>query len=421
MAFEDGHRRTTDLFWLLLFICAVAAQVFFAFLALYHGIQLDELQGGSFEEVLQNVTSRNGWLASAQDAVTNFVELRPENLRLESQGILAALGTAAVSSGGFLLLLAYFPVHLVVKMVAIGGPLALMLLGAMAIADAPPAALLGVEAHLGWPFVILGIIGLIFTSFTWTYLRLGIAVLRCSAAFLRSRPAIGAYPLLFGVVHIAGLFLWALAVLGIRASFQEQFEDLDWQSQFGTASAMLLCFLWGNSFVTGLSTFAVAYAASHWYGRGPADGHRSGQLVPIAIQVGLRYHAGSLALGSLLLALVRTLNVMLWWAEKAQEEATAAATGAVGLPRRLEREIRTLEEITRSACSTTKPASIGAELCGGGLGSCGDLGIEASFCADCHQWMSLRYSCHACGTVGNQGTGRLCHGGIVIDDLSACL
>lgn len=41
---------------------------------------------------------------------------------------------------------AYFPVHLVVKMVAIGGPLALMLLGAMAIADAPPAALLGVEA-----------------------------------------------------------------------------------------------------------------------------------------------------------------------------------------------------------------------------------------------------------------------------------
>ena len=41
---------------------------------------------------------------------------------------------------------AYFPVHLVVNLVAIGGPLALMLLGAMAIADAPPAALLGVEA-----------------------------------------------------------------------------------------------------------------------------------------------------------------------------------------------------------------------------------------------------------------------------------
>ena len=42
---------------------------------------------------------------------------------------------------------AYFPVHLVVNLVAIGGPLALMLLGAMAIADAPPAALLGVEAR----------------------------------------------------------------------------------------------------------------------------------------------------------------------------------------------------------------------------------------------------------------------------------
>eukprot|EP00435_Cladocopium_sp_Y103_P034014 s1060_g8.t1 len=386
-------RRTTDLFWLLLFLCAVAAQVFFALVALYHGVQID-FEGGSFDEVLQNVTVHNGWLSRAkerlaagrwiqgqlkaipkdvqlpfekenkirllarftkiravlhaEDAVTNWVELRPQNLRLESQGIAVALGTSAVSSGAFLLLLAYFPVHLVVNVVAVGGPLSLLAIGGLAISGSPVAQLLGVEAHFGWPLVLVGTLGrmdsrsktkeipgvlaLILVSFAWGYLRLGIAVLRCSAAFLRARPSIGAYPLLFGLVHLAGLALWGLAVLGIRSSFQDV-DDLDWQSQFGTASAMLLCFLWGNSFVTGLSTFAVAYAASHWYGRGPKDAGHGGL---VAIQVGLRYHAGSLALGSLLLALVRTLNVMLWWAEKAQEEAVAAASGAahraVGLP-----------------------------------------------------------------------------------------
>ncbi|CAK9061997.1 unnamed protein product [Durusdinium trenchii] len=334
MKFEDRHRRTTDLFWLLLFLCAVAAQVFFAGVALVHGIQVDELQGESFDEVVLNVTAR-GWLGDATETVANWVEMRPKDLRLESKGIMAALVSAAFSSGGFLLLLAYFPVHLVVNFIAVGGPAALIVLGGLSIANSPITALLGLEAHLGWPFMMLGVLGLIGTSFAWQYLRLGIAVLRTSAAFIRARPSIGAYPLLFGVVHLSGLCLWALAVFGIRSSFQDQIEQMDWHSQFGTATAMLLCFLWGNAFVTGLSTFAVSYAACHWYGRGPADADRPG-LLPTGIRVGLRYHAGSVALGSLLLAFVRTLNVMLWWAEKAQEEATAAASGAVGavgLPR----------------------------------------------------------------------------------------
>ncbi|CAK9088712.1 Eukaryotic translation initiation factor 2-alpha kinase 1 (Heme-controlled repressor) (HCR) (Heme-regulated eukaryotic initiation factor eIF-2-alpha kinase) (Heme-regulated inhibitor) (hHRI) (Hemin-sensitive initiation factor 2-alpha kinase), partial [Durusdinium trenchii] len=321
---------------------AVAAQVFFAGVALVHGIQVDELQGESFDEVVLNVTAR-GWLGDATETVANWVEMRPKDLRLESKGIMAALVSAAFSSGGFLLLLAYFPVHLVVNFIAVGGPAALIVLGGLSIANSPITALLGLEAHLGWPFMMLGVLGLIGTSFAWQYLRLGIAVLRTSAAFIRARPSIGAYPLLFGVVHLSGLCLWALAVFGIRSSFQDQIEQMDWHSQFGTATAMLLCFLWGNAFVTGLSTFAVSYAACHWYGRGPADADRPG-LLPTGIRVGLRYHAGSVALGSLLLAFVRTLNVMLWWAEKAlgfqrlllvaifeaQEEATAAASGAVG-------------------------------------------------------------------------------------------
>ena len=40
---------------------------------------------------------------------------------------------------------AYFPVHLVVNVVAIGGPLSLLAIGGLAISGSPVAQLLGVE------------------------------------------------------------------------------------------------------------------------------------------------------------------------------------------------------------------------------------------------------------------------------------
>ncbi|CAE8690047.1 unnamed protein product [Polarella glacialis] len=52
----------------------------------------------------------------------------------------------------------------------------------------------------------------------------------------------------------------------------------------------MLCFLWGSMCVTSLSTFAVAYIAGGWYGRGPPQDGRSGpQMLFHAVFVGLRY------------------------------------------------------------------------------------------------------------------------------------
>ncbi|CAJ1367955.1 unnamed protein product [Effrenium voratum] len=320
MAFEDSHRRTTDFFWLALFLCAVAAQVFFALSAAVHGFQVKELEG-EFQDVL-NVTAETTWTGWAQDTVTNWMELR-QDVKLESKGLLAALCSAAASSGVFLLLLAYFPVHIIVHGVVLGAPAALLAVGAAALSGA--AEVVGIETRLGWPFMMLGLAGFMLTTFAWQYLQLAIAVLRCSAAFIRARPKIGGFPLLFGIVHLAGLALWACAVLGVRIALDAE-TNKDWNQQLGIACAMLLCFLWGSAFVTGLSTFTVAYAASHWYGRGPADAQQG--VLP-GLKVGLRYHAGSIALGSLLLAFVRTLKIMLWWAQKAEEEAGQAAQGAV--------------------------------------------------------------------------------------------
>ncbi|CAE7488351.1 Ctl2 [Symbiodinium sp. CCMP2592] len=133
------------------------------------------------------------------------------------------------------------------------------------------------------------------------------------------------------MVHVVGIGLWLAAVLGVRTVI-EQDLTLDWRSQFNVVCALLLCFLWGSAFVTGLSTFVVAHVASRWYARGPLASSES----PVqALLVGLRYHAGSIALGSLLLAFVRLLNILLWWAEKAQDEVVQQAVP--GGPRRRQR------------------------------------------------------------------------------------
>ncbi|CAJ1445283.1 unnamed protein product [Effrenium voratum] len=308
MAFEDSHRRTTDFFWLALFLCAVAAQVFFALSAAVHGFQVKELEG-EFQDVL-NATAEPTWTGWAQDTVTNWMELR-QDVKLESKGLLAALCSAAASSGVFLLLLAYFPVHIIVHGVVLGAPAALLAVGAAALSGA--AEVVGIETRLGWPFMMLGLAGFMLTTFAWQYLQLAIAVLRCSAAFIRARPKIGGFPLLFGIVHLAGLALWACAVLGVIEQWSK-----------------LRLIILGNVLAS------------------PADAQQG--VLP-GLKVGLRYHAGSfrwrkmrcllwqgsIALGSLLLAprrgiaiaFVRTLKIMLWWAQKAEEEAGQAAQGAV--------------------------------------------------------------------------------------------
>eukprot|EP00439_Symbiodinium_sp_Y106_P061953 s646_g9.t1 len=309
-----------------------ALSVFFAGFAAVKGFPgAESLQGEAFDSLVENVTQtamERSWLSQAQDYLGKWVNMDPTEMRLEAKVLPAAMASCAVSSAGFLVLLATFPVPAVVYAVALGGPGAAVGVGAAALAGLQP---FGVEAHLGWPFVGVGLICFVGSMCAWSRLRLAISVIRCTAAFLRARPAVGLLPALFAMVHVVGVGLWLAAVLGVRTVI-EQDLTLDWRSQFNVVCALLLCFLWGSAFVTGLSTFVVAHVASRWYARGPLASSES----PVqALLVGLRYHAGSIALGSLLLAFVRLLNILLWWAEKAQDEVVQQAVP--GGPRRRQR------------------------------------------------------------------------------------
>ncbi|OLP83596.1 hypothetical protein AK812_SmicGene35630 [Symbiodinium microadriaticum] len=116
------------------------------------------------------------------------------------------MASCAVSSAGFLVLLATFPVPAVVYAVALGGPGVAVGVGAAALAGLEP---FGVEAHLGWPFVGVGLLCFVGSMCAWSRLRLAISVIRCTAAFLRARPAVGLLPALFAMVHVVGSYFFA--------------------------------------------------------------------------------------------------------------------------------------------------------------------------------------------------------------------
>lgn len=325
----DAQRRLTDPFWALLFTVAVSLQVLFALRALSswewskssplplllpppdqhppdHHCPQRHCHHPNFKEELVEAHRFPGG---------HF----PWSLCLPSlptaQAAALAIAVCGLAGVLFVILLAALPVTYVIWSVAVCGPTLLLVIGGLELSGVNHHVLKGLVGSTGGlPFVVAGLMLLLGIYVSWRQLRLGIAVLECTSAFLRARPIVGLCPLVFGAVHLAGQLLWALAAAGAGELFMET-RGLDWQVHVATVLGFLLCFLWGSACVTAWSTFTVSYMAAHWYTRTPQgfDAGGLGQLVQAA-KVGLTRHAGSMALGSLLIACVRLLNIVLCWA-----------------------------------------------------------------------------------------------------------
>ncbi|CAE8625601.1 unnamed protein product [Polarella glacialis] len=333
----DSQRRSTDRPWIALLGLAILAQLCFAALAVASG----SIRPGTFfhqtdSDMLELVDEVDDGLVlpigpRIRQAWSTF-HLDKDDLPALLEAVAVAVATGAAAGAVFVLMLANVPVHLVIYCVSIGGPILLVTAGGLGLAGVGRGTaifeLVG-SAGGGWTLVGLGAVGLLGTYISWGHIRLGVAVLRCTSAFLQSRSWVGCSPFLFALVHLAGILIWLCAVLGAGVAIQGQ-DNLHWTAHVGIVTGLMLCFLWGSMCVTSLSTFAVAYIAGGWYGRGPPQDGRSGpQMLFHAVFVGLRYHLGSIAFGSLLLALVRLLNIVLFFASKAEERTSAAMQGAV--------------------------------------------------------------------------------------------
>lgn len=224
--------------------------------------------------------------------------------------------TAALAGAVFIFLLAYVPVQPVIYGVTLGAPLLLLSAGALELFGIVDESLLADFPGSSTALFCTGLVCILGTCFSWRQIQLATAVLQCTSAFLRSRTFVGLCPALFALIHASGMLIWVFAAQAVTSLAST--SGFSWRMQLVVVLFLLLLFLWGSACVTALSTFSMSCIVGDWFTSSTNMRWKLSQLGQAMI-TGLRC-SGSLALGSLLLATVRLLNLVLWFASKTDEQ-----------------------------------------------------------------------------------------------------
>jgi len=100
---------------------------------------------------------------------------------------------------------------------------------------------------------------------------------------------------------------------GINMTASAAFKEADWGKYMMLFHVFVA--LWGNAFVQGFMTMTIAGAVSSWYFTEPEDGIKNtGKLpVPAACCRTIRYHLGSVAFGSGIIAAVQLVRAIMMY------------------------------------------------------------------------------------------------------------
>mmetsp|Transcript_48489 Transcript_48489/g.113493 ORF Transcript_48489/g.113493 Transcript_48489/m.113493 type:complete len:529 (+) Transcript_48489:60-1646(+) len=318
-----AHRPRTEAFFLFLFLaCAVLPQLG---LASYAALQWYNGDSSNFsvsqQSFAQAVSSWSKWFGVPLDDLADQVS--------------SAIVIAAFSALTLLFLLRVMMVRFMLYSVIFGSIAALICLGlrvsfgGVVLMDNPSPTmswwqqLLG--ARVGDMLILAGVVEASIVAFFWNQIWLAVAVLRSTQEFLRNASSVCVLcPIVCGLVHACGMLIWAGSVLGAWTLLQADEgigQILRERYAVHTLLYLVLCYFWGNCFVGAVSSFTVAAVSAEWYYT-PQEAKRhlvTPSYVLRVFEVGVFRHGGSLALGALLLAAVRTLNFALFWAGKVED------------------------------------------------------------------------------------------------------
>jgi choline transporter-like protein 2/4/5 len=168
-------------------------------------------------------------------------------------------------------------------------------------------------------------------------IRLAIAVLKEATLCIKDVPSMLFFPIIKFIAVFVFLAFWAAAAVYIAANGTitegDSFtiEGITFTTKDIVFSEKLKimfgyhCFslLWVVAFLMAFAEFVLATASSKWYFTEASNGGGKdvGSPVSTGIWYGLRYHTGSLAFGSLLVAIVQMLRIVLEYIEKKVNQA----------------------------------------------------------------------------------------------------
>ena len=159
-------------------------------------------------------------------------------------------------------------------------------------------------------------------------IRIGVAVMKATAQFIGSTPQVFLAPPIAIIFILAWLALWVLIAVHIMSIGElKPREDFPFLSQVQWSDETryvflysLFGYLWINAFMIGVCQFIISAACAIWYFTSTSDSSGKGSLTKGLWWV-FRYHLGSIAFGSFLIALVQLIRIIFEYYKKQIEKA----------------------------------------------------------------------------------------------------
>jgi hypothetical protein len=162
----------------------------------------------------------------------------------------------------------------------------------------------------------------------WKNIKIGINVMKCTAQFVGSTPQIFLIPPIFTILLVIWIFIFGVASLFILSMGEVQRNPQikflgDIKNQDETKYMwlyVLFGYLWLNAFLIGIAQFVISATAAIWYFTSTSDSNGSGSTMK-GFYWAFRYHLGSIAFGSFLIALIQFIRIIFEYYKSKIEKA----------------------------------------------------------------------------------------------------
>ena len=165
-------------------------------------------------------------------------------------------------------------------------------------------------AVLFWVCALLALIWLIFVLVMCNRIRLSIALIQIASKYINKNCTILWVPFLFFIISAAWIVYWVILSVYLYSTgdFDREnskiFASFKWKYEIRYLWWYhLFALLYIDAIISAFSQFVYASSASIWYFN--HDKGTEGHLILTSFKRGFRYHFGSIAFGSLIVAIVR--------------------------------------------------------------------------------------------------------------------
>lgn len=162
----------------------------------------------------------------------------------------------------------------------------------------------------------------------WSRIQLGAAIIQCASDFVANTPEIFIVPLSFFVLVGAWVVFWVISAIWVysvgeasQSKTNPIIADMTWNTTTRYVWIYhLFGLFWISAFIIGCAQFIIAAVTCMWYFThgGIADDKNRGSLSK-SIKWLLRYHVGSIAFGSLIIAIMQMIKVLFEYLRKKYE------------------------------------------------------------------------------------------------------